>query len=70
MPTEVMSEEESALLLRLLHRHVMLHAVEDSISALAADLAMSMDRTTDEQDAMRRDIESFYDSHASATREG
>jgi hypothetical protein len=54
-----MSDQEALELLRLLHKYVTKYGHVDDmpISELAADLAMSMDVTTDEADELRQDIE-------------
>lgn len=61
-PGGLMDDHESRELLRRLHKYVMYYApdVPQTIPALAEDLAMSMNVTTDEDDRMRREIENAY----------
>jgi hypothetical protein len=56
------SDEEARELLTLLHKYVENYTPDlpQTIPALAADLAMSMDTTTDEDDRMRQEIEERY----------
>jgi hypothetical protein len=53
-----MSDAEALALLRGLHTYVVEYGGDDlRMSELAADLAMSMDVTSDEADSLRREIE-------------
>ena len=58
---DYMSDREALDLLRLLYRYVYFAGDQPSdditISALAEDLAMSMDETSEEADQLRREIE-------------
>lgn len=56
------SDDEGRELLKLLHKYVENYAPDlpQTIPALAADLAMSMDKATNEDDRMRREIEERY----------
>lgn len=55
-------DNDARELLRLLHKYVENYTPDlpQTIPALAADLAMSMDRTTNEDDRMRVEIEERY----------
>lgn len=57
-----MTDDEARQLLKMLHKYIMFYApdIPQTIPAMAADLAMSMDVTTDEDDKMRREIEECY----------
>ena len=59
--TEYMSDTECMELLRLLYKYVTEFGdcTDMKISEMAADLAMSMDETTNEADELRREIETF-----------
>lgn len=54
-----MTDYEALQLLTLLHQYVTEYApdIPQTISALAEDLAMSMDRTSDAADELRQQIE-------------
>lgn len=55
-----MTDKEALELLRLLHKYVTEYDPQVmDLGSLAADLAMSMDETTDEADQLRRDIEAL-----------
>jgi hypothetical protein len=57
-----MTDEEARQLLTLLHKYIMEYVpdIPQTIPAMAADLAMSMNVTTDEDDRMRQEIEECY----------
>jgi len=51
-------DTDSRMLLKLLHKYVLEFApdIPQTISALAEDLAMSMDRTSDEDERLAQEI--------------
>lgn len=55
---DIFTDDESRQLLRLLHKYVMAFApdIPQTIAALAEDLAMSMDRTRESDEALYLEI--------------